>query len=135
MNPLLLMAVLVGVHPAPSVQGPCMRFVVVSDLHIPVRADQGTRAVVEAILAMEPPPAFVVDTGDATELGWRSEIDEYVARVVDPLEAAGIPVLTVPGNHDARPTMLRCLFPASPPAVSEAGAQRLRARPARDSRF
>jgi outer membrane protein assembly factor BamB len=101
-NPLLLMAVLVGVHPAPSVQGPCMRFVVVSDLHIPVRADQGTRAVVEAILAMEPPPAFVVDTGDATELGWRSEIDEYVARVVDPLEAAGIPVLTVPGNHDAR---------------------------------
>lgn len=102
MNPLLLMAVLAGVHPTPSIQGPCMRFVVVSDLHIPVRADEGARAVVEAILAMEPPPAFVVDTGDATELGWRSEIDEYVTRIVEPLEAAGIPVLTVPGNHDVR---------------------------------
>ncbi|MBD3178082.1 MAG: hypothetical protein GF320_23145, partial [Armatimonadia bacterium] len=99
---VLLMALLAGIQAPPTVQGPYVRFVVISDPHIPARGMEAADDVVQAILAMEPPPAFVIDTGDSTELGWRSEIDEYVRRIKEPLEAADIPLYAVPGNHDAR---------------------------------
>ncbi len=62
----------------------------------------GARSVVQAILALERPPAFVVDTGDCTELGWKAEVDQYVEEVVRPLEAAGIAHYALPRNHAAR---------------------------------
>ena len=79
-----------------------LRFVVISDAHVPARGTAGPRAVVQAILGLDPRPAFVVDTGDATELGLKGEVDQYVELVVRPLARAGVPVYVSAGNHDAR---------------------------------
>jgi len=79
-----------------------LRFVVISDAHVPARGADGPRSVVQAILGLDPRPAFVVDTGDATELGLKAEVDQYVELVVKPLAEAGIAVYVSAGNHDAR---------------------------------
>lgn len=97
------------------------------------------RTVLRHIAERAGPLDFIVSTGDLVEHGSEDEyriFRELVGarpgeRFPGPLIAHGeglpaLPLYVLPGNHDARPAMLRSLFPASPPAVSEAGAQRLR---------
>lgn len=88
--------------PAPTAEGARVRFAVISDPHITSAPRPAVRAVVRAILGLARRPAFLVDTGDSTELGWTEEIARYRSEVVAPLRAAGIELLAVPGNHDAR---------------------------------
>jgi 3',5'-cyclic AMP phosphodiesterase CpdA len=87
------------------------------------------RTVLRHIADHAGPLDFVVSTGDLTE---RASEDEYrifldlvgaepAGVFPGPLIArgqglAGVPLYALPGNHDKRPTMLRSLFPASPPA-------------------
>lgn len=86
----------------PAIDGPRVRFVVISDGHLTSVPRLAVRAVVRAVLGLGRPPAFVVDTGDSTELGWAEEIECYHREVVEPFRAAGIGLSAVPGNHEAR---------------------------------
>ncbi len=97
------------------------------------------RSVLRHIADHAGPLDFLVSTGDLTEHGTEAEYRIFLELVgaepagvfPGPLSARGqglpgVPLYALPGNHDPRPTMLGSLFPASAPAVSEAGAQPLR---------
>ncbi|MDY7009418.1 MAG: metallophosphoesterase [Planctomycetota bacterium] len=60
---------------------------------------QRIRRLVGECLAMKPKPAFVVNTGDTTDVGWMPLFRLY-SRLMQPLVSAGIPIYTVTGNHD-----------------------------------
>ena len=68
-----------------------------SDVHFG-RHDDEVVAAVEAFLS-ERRPALVVISGDFTQ---RARVEQYrlAAAFVDRIEAGGLPVLAVPGNHD-----------------------------------
>lgn len=113
-----------------------LRFAQISDHHLD-RGDllwgystwHALRVVLRHIAAHAGPLDFIVTTGDLVEHG---DDDEYAifrdligtkpdGAFPGPLIARGeglpgVPLYALPGNHDARPTMLRSLFPASPPA-------------------
>lgn len=59
------------------------------------------RRLSEEAAAMNPRPAFIVDTGDITEAG---RPEEYAAfkQAITPLQSAAIGFYPVPGNHDVR---------------------------------
>ncbi|MEO7152554.1 MAG: phosphodiesterase [Burkholderiaceae bacterium] len=67
------------------------------------------RAMVDAVLALKQRPHAVVISGDLTDFGRAAEYDSLRAQVA-PLEAAGLPVYLMPGNHDSREAMRRA-FP------------------------
>ena len=87
------------------------------------------RTVLRHIAEHAGPLDFIVSTGDLVEHG--SDAEYRIFRELigaepsgvfpGPLIAQGegladIPFYALPGNHDVRPTLLRGLFPASPPA-------------------
>jgi Icc protein len=105
------------------------------------------RTVLRHIAEHAGPLDFIVSTGDLVEHGTAAEYRMFLDLIgAEPAGAypgpliargeglPGLPLYALPGNHDARPALLRSLFPASPPAVpsgdasgsSEAGAQRYR---------
>lgn len=77
-------------------------FVHISDAHVNVTAagrfcEEGVRdlrRVVDAIRVIK--PAFVIVTGDVTELGDEASLARYRSEI----DRAGVPVYTVQGNHD-----------------------------------
>lgn len=79
--------------------GEPFRFLHITDTHIGVTAHhQETRDYVQTFNALVPQLAFVVNTGDCTELGSAEEYKRY-REVMSELH---IPLINVPGNHDVR---------------------------------
>lgn len=75
------------------------RFLHITDTHIGLRANhEATRAFVQRFNALEPPPAFIVNSGDCTELGFTQEYQHYRA-IMGELR---VRLISVPGNHDVR---------------------------------
>lgn len=74
-------------------------FLHITDTHIGVTARlRETREYVQTFNALNPPPAFIVNTGDCTELGSAEEYKRY-REIMGELR---IPLISVPGNHDIR---------------------------------
>ena len=99
-----------------SAKGEPFSFVHVSDIHVPIYLfgigqplDEATllrmpnqrrpEQLVRECLAMDPKPAFVINSGDSGDVGWIALLKFY-QRLMEPLVAAGIPVYTAVGNHD-----------------------------------
>jgi outer membrane protein assembly factor BamB/predicted phosphodiesterase len=79
--------------------GASFRFLHITDTHIGLTAHhQETRDYIQAFNALTPPPAFIVNTGDCTELGSTEEYKRY-REIMSELR---IPLINVPGNHDVR---------------------------------
>jgi Icc protein len=113
-----------------------LRFAQITDHHLAegdllwgYSTGHALRAVLRHIAEHAGPLDFVVSTGDLTEHAsdaeYRGFLDTIGAEPAGvfpgPLLARGqglpgVPLYALPGNHDARPTLLRCLFPDSPPA-------------------
>lgn len=75
------------------------RFLHITDTHIGVTTrHQETREYIRLFNALSSPPAFVVNTGDCTELGTSEEYRSYR----DLFAELRIPLISVPGNHDIR---------------------------------
>ena len=97
---------LLGEAKAQSSQG--FTFLQVSDSHIgfqkPVNPDpKATFAeVVGRVASMPDKPAFLIHTGDITHLSAPDEFDD-AAQIMG---QAGVPIHTVPGEHDARAARL-----------------------------
>ena len=68
------------------------------------------RAMVTSVLALKQRPHAVVISGDLTDFGRPAEYASLRDQVA-PLEAAGLAVYLMPGNHDSR-AVLRGSFPA-----------------------
>lgn len=86
-----------------------------TDLHIrePGRLAYGRldtapylRAAVQAIGALPQQPQALVLTGDLTDFGRAAEY-EHLADLLAPLDAAGLPMYLLPGNHDDRAQLRR----------------------------
>jgi len=98
---LMLVGLFAALTPACSVAAAVV-FVHLSDPHVNVTAqgrfrEEGVRdlrRVVDAIRVIQ--PAFVIVTGDVTELGDEASLARYRSE----LDRAGVPVYTVQGNHD-----------------------------------
>lgn len=102
----LVVSVLLAIAPAP---GPAraaaapvesFRFAHITDSHVGTGgSSNGTASVMAALAALQPAPALVINGGDVTETGARSEYDAF-----DRASAAlgNIPVYAIPGNHDGR---------------------------------
>lgn len=113
-----------------------LRFAQITDHHLAegdllwgYSTGHALRAVLHHIAEHAGPLDFIVSTGDLTEHAsdaeYRGFLDligaEPAGRFPGPLLARGqglpgVPFYALPGNHDVRPTLLRCLFPDSPPA-------------------
>ncbi|MDW8290317.1 MAG: metallophosphoesterase, partial [Armatimonadota bacterium] len=75
------------------------RFLHITDTHIGITAHhQETREYIRLFNALSPQPAFVVNTGDCTELGSSEEYRNYR----DLFSELRLPLISVPGNHDVR---------------------------------
>ncbi len=90
-----------------------LRVIQISDLHLKVQpgsrlwgmdVDAGLNAVLARVRERQPQPDFILATGDLVG----DEPDAYV-RLRQRLEALGVPVYCVPGNHDFPGTMGRVL--------------------------
>jgi Icc protein len=123
-----------------------LRFAQITDHHLAdgdllwgYSTGHALRTVLRHIAEHAGPLDFIVSTGDLVEHGTAAEYRTFLDLIgAEPAGASpgpliahgqglpGVPFYTLPGNHDARPTMLRSLFPMSPLAVSEAGAQGFR---------
>ena len=64
------------------------------------------RALVDSVLALKQQADAVVISGDLTDFGRPAEYASLAAQIA-PLEAAGLPVYLMPGNHDDRAEMRR----------------------------
>lgn len=83
----------------PAIAGEPFRFLHITDTHVGVTAHhQETREYVQRFNALSPSPAFIVNTGDCTELGSAEEYKRY-REIMGELK---IPLINVPGNHDVR---------------------------------
>ncbi|MBL8341906.1 MAG: phosphodiesterase [Rubrivivax sp.] len=87
----------------------------ITDLHIrePGRLAYGRldtapylRAAVGALQGLRQRPDAVVLTGDLTDFG-RADEYAHLAELLAPLEAAGLPLFMLPGNHDERHQLRR----------------------------
>lgn len=98
------------------------RFIVLSDTHVG-KNDDSYKAryeqMVREITNSQPKPAAVFATGDLTELGRESEYEHYNAWFVKPLQAAGISLYSLPGNHEIG-TNLLSVYPAKLGPVRQA---------------
>ncbi len=102
-------ASLSSMNPAPTI------LVQVTDLHIREpgrlayrRVDTSAyfRAMVDAVLALRQRPHAVVISGDLTDFGRADEYASLQAQLAS-LEAAGLPIYLMPGNHDDRAELRR----------------------------
>jgi len=74
-------------------------FVQITDTHIGVsEADRKLRQTLTDIQKTFPDTAFIINTGDLTEMGTRDELTTYMSIIRE----TTIPVYNVPGNHDVR---------------------------------
>jgi 3',5'-cyclic AMP phosphodiesterase CpdA len=79
-------------------------FVHITDTHFTQSTAAGSaadknRALLREISALTPRPAFVINTGDVTELGRPAEFAAFRATLAESLT---IPHYAAPGNHDVR---------------------------------
>jgi len=102
---------------APSAAAPTL-LVQLTDLHIRepgrlayrrVDTSRYFREMVASVLALEQKADAVVITGDLTDFGRAAEYASLREQIA-PLEAAGLPVYLMPGNHDDRGELRRA-FP------------------------
>jgi len=93
-----------------------MLIVQITDTHIKLpgklayrRVDtaQMLRACVAELLALDPQPDLIVHTGDLVDIGLAEEY-AHLRSILAPLQ---VPILAIPGNHDARESM-RAAFAA-----------------------
>ena len=93
-----------------------------SDLHLRP-GDPGSvvkvQRAVSAVAAMETPPDAVLVSGDVADV----PEPEVYARARELLEAAGLPLLVIPGNHDDRDLLVAAFGPL--PAAATAGELRV----------
>lgn len=83
----------------PAMSEESFRFLHITDTHVGMTAHhQETREYVQTFNALSPSPAFIVNTGDCTELGSAEEYKRYREIMKD----LRIPLISVPGNHDVR---------------------------------
>ncbi|MFT3787790.1 MAG: PQQ-binding-like beta-propeller repeat protein [Tepidisphaeraceae bacterium] len=78
------------------------RFVHISDAHFNTSAERADvdRKMLAEIVALEPKPQFIVNTGDNAETGAAPEYERMLSTLGDALQ--GVPIYTAPGNHDVR---------------------------------
>ncbi len=128
---------------APAADFPAVRFAVISDPHLFDTADSSpgpafdralcsgtklhaeSRGILEQALAdiAAERPDFLLVCGDLTRNGERSA-HEMAAAMLGGLDAAGVPVLVVPGNHDvANPGAARFVGDAVEPVPSVTPAE------------
>ena len=83
----------------------------ISDLHLDgsTRATRRATRVMDHLRALPHPPDALLVTGDIADHGTEAEYEEG-ARLL----AAPFPVLTCPGNHDARPAYRKALLGEAP---------------------
>ncbi|MFF0384350.1 metallophosphoesterase [Streptomyces sp. NPDC004286] len=83
----------------------------ISDLHLDgsERATRRAERVMDHLRALPRPVDAVLVTGDVADHGEEAEYEE-AARIL----AAPFPVLTLPGNHDARPAYRKALLGETP---------------------
>ncbi|MFG1974192.1 metallophosphoesterase [Nonomuraea fuscirosea] len=83
----------------------------ISDLHLDgtERASRRARSVMDYLRALPRPVDALLVTGDIADHGAESEYEEAAE-----LLAAPFPVLTCPGNHDARPAYRKALLGRPP---------------------
>jgi 3',5'-cyclic-AMP phosphodiesterase len=95
----------------------------ISDLHIKTASEIASQQVDTAaalkrcimhLNGMRPQPAMVVATGDLVD-GGQAEEYAHLRRLLADLD---LPLVAIPGNHDAREAM-RCAFPNQPYAQSK----------------
>lgn len=78
---------------------PSFTFLHITDTHVtPAGNDGPVRELVREMSRGADRPAFVINTGDVTELGLESEF----ARYLDAVKDSPVPFYSVPGNHDVR---------------------------------
>lgn len=89
---LMLPAVVYAVEP--------FTFVHISDTHITASGHflDNLKNIAAEVNALNPKPAFVVATGDLTEMGFTEEYDKYR----EAISAFDMPVYSVPGNHEVK---------------------------------
>jgi outer membrane protein assembly factor BamB len=76
-------------------------FAHISDTHMAVRQtkfDENLKNILKEISATTPQPAFVLHTGDITEMGSVDEFNLYKENI----KASAVPVYSTPGNHESR---------------------------------
>lgn len=96
---ILLAAGLVGGAASAAVTP--FTFAQISDTHISTVVsshDSNLQAAITELNAMNPTPAFVIHTGDITELGKAVEFDRYKAMA----QSLSMPAYYSPGNHETR---------------------------------
>jgi len=103
-------------------------FVHVTDIHILQSTAVKLEQFVREVNAMEPAPAFVVDTGDmvmdSTMLASPARAAELFHIHNEPMSRLHIPLLPVPGNHD-HPGFSNADFPRNNPLFGTTGYERL----------
>jgi PKD repeat protein len=86
-----------------SVASARLRFVAMGDSRGSTEAEPvntpALGAIVQDILALDPPPSFVLFCGDLVVSGGTAQLDVW-KQTMAPLGAAGILIYPVPGNHD-----------------------------------
>ena len=87
------------------------RFILMADTHVCAdrtvtehgcNPDETFMGAVEGILALTPRPAGVIVAGDCVYLHGRESDYSVLKELLEPLRAAGIPILLALGNHDNR---------------------------------
>ena len=104
---LICCALMASAYPASAQKTPIktpetFTFLDVTDTHQTASGStEPLRRLVEDAAAMNPRPAFIVDTGDITEAGRPEEYNAF-KQAIAPLQSAQIGFYPVPGNHDVR---------------------------------
>ena len=73
---------------------------IITDVHFGGSLERFDEEFIEEIKNLSPRPKFCVSLGDSVEHGIASEYERYNTELTDKLEALGIPVFNVVGNHD-----------------------------------
>lgn len=93
-------ATLTGVT-APSIpENDEWSFIIITDVHFGASIQRNDNLFLEEIRKMTQPPAFCICLGDSTEHGTEDEYKAFYKTLTEPLEAMGIPIYTIAGNHD-----------------------------------
>lgn len=97
---LALLSLLVGISASDTdAAQPTWRFVHITDAHVGAPGSlEKLNEIVAEINAMDPAPAFVIDTGDLTEFGAPSEWKAYD----EAMKRLKVPFYSMLGNHDTR---------------------------------
>lgn len=75
-------------------------FIVTADLHFGAKQKADLDTFFKTISEMKLRPSFMINLGDIAEHGYKNEYEEFVEKLVTPLEDLGIKTFNVTGNHD-----------------------------------